>query len=231
MSDVTIEMKSPDLRRTLSGGNPARTPGQEVANAVTHGIGVLLSIAALVLLLVRAAATGDPWFVVSYAVFGSSMIFLYLASTLYHSLSLTRVGRLFEVLDHAAIFVLIAGTYTAFALTLLRGSVGWWLFGAVWGIALVGIVMEAVFLNRWPAATLVAYVAMGWLIVLAWKPLRAAASPAALNFLIAGGLSYTAGTFFYARGKRHAWYHAVWHLFVIAGTACHFFSALAALPA
>lgn len=208
----------------------AATPSQELANAIIHGTGALLSVAALVILVTAAAARGDAWYIASYAIFGSSMVFLYLASTLYHAWREPGTKRKLEKLDHSAVFVLIAGSYTAFSLTLLRDSVGWWLFGAVWAIAAFGIVMESVFLNRWPILTLAAYLAMGWLIVLAWKPLAAAASPTMIALLFAGGLCYTVGTVFYALGRRRGWFHPVWHLFVIAGTACHFFCALAALP-
>jgi len=208
-----------------------RQVGPEVANAVTHGLGALLAIAGLVVLVASAAATGDPWRIVAYAVFGVSMVFLYSASALYHALSFTKVSRLFEIFDHSAIFVLIAGTYTAFSLTILRQSSGWWVFGAVWAIAAAGIVLETLFLNRKPVVSLVAYLAMGWLIVAVWKDFVAAAPAATTAFLIAGGLSYTLGTLFYAIGKRRAWFHPVWHLFVLAGTICHFFAALFALRA
>jgi len=207
-----------------------RRAGPEIANAVTHGAGVLLAIAGLVVLVVRAAATGDPWYVVSYAVFGTGAVFLYLASTLYHALSSTGVRSLFAIFDHAAIFVLIAATYTAFCLTLLRPTSGWWVFGAVWAIAAAGIVLEALFPNRKPVLSLVAYLGMGWLIVAVWKDFAAAASPGTVAFLIAGGAAYTLGTAFYALGKRKPWLHAGWHLFVLAGTTGHFFAALAALP-
>lgn len=216
-----------------SGGDleKRRQVGPEVANAVTHGLGALLAIAGLVLLVSAAAATGDPWRIVAYAVFGASMVFLYSASALYHALSFTKISRLFEIFDHSAIFVLIAGTYTAFSLTILRPSSGWWVFGAVWAIAVAGIVLESLFLNRKPVLSLVAYLAMGWLIVAVWKDFVAAAPAATTAFLIAGGLAYTLGTLFYALGKRRPWFHPAWHLFVLAGTICHFFAALFALRA
>jgi len=207
------------------------TLGQEIANAITHGIGVLLSISALVILVVFACLRGDAWYIAAYAIFGTSMITLYLASTLYHAAQEPKVKRALELFDHVAIFILIAGSYTAFSLTILRDSVGWWFFGAVWAIAAFGIAMETLFLNRWPALTLATYLAMGWLVVLAWKPLAANAPPQMLFFLIAGGLCYSIGTIFYSLGHRRGWFHVGWHFFVIAGTACHFFSALAALPA
>ncbi|PKL09167.1 MAG: hemolysin D [Spirochaetae bacterium HGW-Spirochaetae-7] len=203
---------------------------QETGNAATHGIGAMLAIAGLVILVVKAVSSDDVWYVVSYSIFGSSMVLLYLASASYHAVREPRLKRKLEVLDHSAVFILIAGSYTAFALTILRDSVGWWLFGAVWTITLIGIVIEAMYLNRWPFITLLVYLAMGWLIVLAWKPLAAAGSPAMIAWLFAGGASYTVGTIFYALGRRWGWLHIGWHLFVIGGTVCHFFSALRALP-
>ena len=203
---------------------------QEISNALTHGAGALLSVAGLVALVYNAAQRGDAWHVASYAVFGASMITLYTASTLYHAIREPKVKRVFEVFDHATIFVLIAGSYTAFALTVLRDGPGWWLFGAVWAIAAAGIVMEALFLNRWPMATLAAYLAMGWLIALVWRPFRESAPAATVTLLLAGGLCYSFGTVFYVLSRRWGWFHIAWHLFVLGGTACHVFSALAALP-
>lgn len=187
-------------------------------------------MAALIVLVVNAINRGNAWHVVSYAMFGASMVALYLSSTLYHAFRAPRLKRVFEIFDHAAIFILIGGSYTAFALTLLRDGPGWWLFGAVWTIAAFGIVMEAVFLNRWPFITLAVYLAMGWLIVLVWGQLSRAASGTTLAFLLAGGLSYTIGTVFYALGRRWGWFHVGWHLFVMGGTACHFISVMTALP-
>lgn len=242
MSDISIDNRNrtTQIREPAAAGSDhgpdrggdraPRRLGPELANAVTHGLGVLLAVAGLVILLLRAGATGDPWALVSYAVFGASMIFLYLASTLYHALSFTRASRVFEILDHSAIFVLIAGTYTAFSLTLLRPSSGFWVFGVVWAVAAAGIVLEAVFLNRWPALSLILYLAMGWIIVAVWKDFSAAAPASTVAYLVAGGLSYTAGTLFYALGKKRPWLHPAWHLFVLGGTLCHFFAALAALP-
>jgi hemolysin III len=220
-------------RETGAKGGAAETGwslGAEVANAVTHGLGTLLAIAALAILVTEAALQGTVWHVVAYSVFGASMVLLYSASTLFHAFSRTRAARTLEILDHSAIYLLIAGTYTAFALTLLRSSVGWWLFAAVWTVAAIGILVQSFHLNRWPILSLLTYVAKGWLIVLVWKPLVSVAPPAVVTWIVAGGLVYTAGTLFYALGKRYGWSHAVWHLFVIAGTTCHFFAALAVLP-
>jgi hemolysin III len=210
--------------------SPVFTYAQEAGNAITHGVGAGLSVAGLVILVAAAVTRGNAWHVVAYSIFGSSMIALYLASTCYHAARAPRLKKILEIFDHAAIFVLIAGSYTAFALTILRSGAGWWLFGAVWSIAIFGIVVETLFLNRWPAVTLGAYLVMGWMIVLVWKPFSEAAPRVTEIFLIAGGLSYTIGTIFYVLGRRRGWFHLGWHLFVIGGTVCHFFSALAALP-
>jgi len=210
--------------------SPVFSAAQETGNAITHGMGAGLSVAALIVLVINAVNQGTAWHVVSYTIFGTSMVVLYLSSTLYHAFRAPRLKRVFEIFDHAAIFILISGSYTAFALTLLRDGPGWWLFGAVWAIAAFGIVMESVFLNRWPFITLAAYLAMGWLIVLVWGPLSRVATGATLAFLLAGGLSYTVGTIFYALGRKWGWFHTVWHLFVMGGTACHVLSALYALP-
>lgn len=217
-------------REPKSRASPSFSTVQETGNSITHGIGAALSVAALILLVIKSINHGNVWHVVSYAVFGSSMVVLYLSSTLYHAFRAPGLKRVFEIFDHAAIFILIAGSYTAFALTLLRDGPGWWLFGAVWTIAAFGIVMESVFLNRWPFITLAAYLAMGWLIVLVWSQLSRVATGTTLAFLLAGGLSYTIGTIFYALGRRWGWFHVGWHLFVMGGTACHFLSAMAALP-
>ena len=203
---------------------------QERANAATHGIGAVLAVPALALLVGAASRRGDAWHIAAFSIFGSSMILLYLASTIYHATQDPDRKRIFEMFDHAAIFILIAGSYTAFALTVLRGSTGWWLFGAIWAIAVVGIYIETKSMNRRPMATLFTYLAMGWLIALVWKPLSSAASKDTLVFLLAGGLSYTFGTVFYGMGRRWGWFHVVWHLFVIGGTVCHFLSAMSVLP-
>jgi hemolysin III len=213
-----------------TGSSPEFTLAQEIANALTHGTGAALAIAGLVVLVVAAATRGTVWHVVAYTIFGASMVLLYMSSTLYHAFQKPKVKKIFEKFDHAAIFVLIAGTYTAFALTLLRSSVGWWLFGAVWAIAVFGIIMETVYINRWPWLTLGIYLAMGWLIVLVWGPFMTYAPPLVQTLIIAGGASYTVGTIFYALGRRYGWFHPGWHLFVIGGTVCHFFSVMAALP-
>ena len=202
---------------------------EEIANAITHGLGALLSVAGLVILVVnavtRSPAGETVYYVTAFSVFGFSMIFLYLMSALYHSLLRTRAYHVFERLDHSAIYVLIAGTYTAYCLTALRGTVGWWIFGLIWGLAAAGIACYAVFGSRLRVVSLLTYIPMGWIIVFAANPLRASISNESWVLLIAGGVVYTAGAGVYALRKVR-WTHPVWHLFVIGGTILHFFSVL-----
>ena len=203
--------------------SPSRawTVGEEVAHAITHGIGLAAAIAGLVVLVVFAAATRDPWRITACAVYASTLVLLYGASTLYHALSATRARAVFRVLDHSAIFLLIAGTYTPFALVSLRGPWGWTLFGIVWGLAVLGIVAKAVFGTRWPILSTVIYVGMGWVVLVAVKPLVANVPPAAIAWLVAGGVAYTGGVVFYA-WTRLRYSHAIWHVFVLAGSLCHY---------
>jgi hemolysin III len=196
-------------------------PREEMANSVTHGVGALLAVAGLSTAVARAAAHGDGWHVVSVAIFGASLLLLYLASTLYHGVTSPRAKKVLEVLDHSAIYLLIAGTYTPFALVTLRGPLGWTLFGVIWGLAAAGIAMQAAFPGRFRGAMTLLYVAMGWLAVVAAKSLMASLSMEGLVWLLAGGLLYTSGVYFYYR-KRFLFSHAVWHLFVLAGSLCHF---------
>lgn len=202
------------------GGMRAQTTREEVVNAVTHGIGVALSIPALVVMVVWASVHGDAWSVVGVSVFGATLVALYLTSTLYHALVATRARGLFRVLDHSAIFLLIAGTYTPVALVTLRGPWGWTLFGLIWAMATAGIVAKAVLLDRMRVVSSVLYVAMGWLVLIAVRPLVRDAPPGLLAWLVAGGLCYTAGVAFYTR-RSLRYHHAIWHLFVLAGSACH----------
>jgi len=202
------------------------TIGEEIVNAVTHGIGALLSIAALVLLIVRAALYAPDTYrvscIVGFTIFGVSLIILYLFSTLYHALPL-RTKKLFGIFDHCAIYILIAGTYTAYCLTALRGVVGWSIFGVIWGLAVTGIALYAIFGSRVRIFSVLTYIPMGWLIIFAVRPLKAQLPLLSFRFLILGGLLYTAGCIFYIM-KRIKWMHGVWHLFVLAGSIMHFFS-------
>lgn len=199
---------------------------EEPVNAFTHGIGVLLSVAGLVLLVVLAALDGGSAArVVGVALFGASLVLLYTASTIYHCARCPRVKRVFRRLDHAAIYLLIAGTYTPFTLLNLRGGWGWTLFGLVWGFAAIGIVLKAFYIGRLEILSTGAYIAMGWLVLIAVKPAFESIEPAGLMWLAAGGLSYTFGVVFYAL-NRLPYNHAIWHLFVLAGSICHFFAVL-----
>jgi hemolysin III len=195
--------------------------GEEVAHSVTHGIGLLAAIAGLVVLVIMAAATGDAWRITACAIYASTLVLLYASSTLYHALSATRARRVFRVLDHSAIFLLIAGTYTPFALVSLRGPWGWTLLGIVWGLALLGIAAKVVFGARWPIISTALYICMGWVVLVAARPLVERVPPGAIALLVAGGLAYTGGVAFYA-WTRLRYGHAIWHLFVIAGSVCHY---------
>jgi len=204
-----------------------RTPslGEEIANSVSHGVGLLAAVAAAPVLVLSAVRHGGTAPIVGASVFAAAMVLLYLTSTLYHALPRNRAKRVFQVLDHSAIFLMIAGTYTPFTLGVLRGAWGWTLFGLVWGLALAGIVLTAAGGVRYPKLTTSLYLAMGWLIVVAVKPLWLRMPSGGLFWLLAGGIAYTVGVVFYA-AKRVRYGHFVWHLFVIAGSACHFIAVL-----
>lgn len=199
--------------------------GEEVANSVTHGIGAALSVAALSVLVTLAALQSDAWRVVSFSVYGATLILLYLASTLYHAIAHDRAKRILRLFDHAAIFLLIAGTYTPFTLVTFRGVWGWTIFGLIWGLALFGIVFTLFFFDRYPIVSVGFYVGMGWLVVVAIKPLVTSLATGGLIWIIAGGLFYTLGVVFYA-WKKLPFHHAIWHLFVLGGSVCHFFCIL-----
>jgi hemolysin III len=199
--------------------------GEEMANAVTHSLGVALSIAALVLLVVFAGRTEDSFRMVSSIAFGSSLVFLYLASTLYHGLTSLEAKGIFKVFDHAGIYLLIAGSYTPFTLVTLRGPVGWTLLGIVWVLAIIGIVTEVLWRDRPRWLSALVFVGMGWIVIFAVKPLAAALPPGGLRLLAAGGFAYTVGTIFYLL-KSIPYMHALWHLWVIGGSVCHVLAVL-----
>ena len=202
------------------------TFGEEIANAASHGLGALLAIAGLAVLTVAAARRGEgAWQVVPCVVYGAAMVLMFTTSTLYHSFTHPRAKRVFRVLDHEMIFLMIAGSYTPFVLITLRGALGWWLFGAVWGIAAGGMVFQGFFTGRFRWASTGLYVLMGWIIVFALKPLAENMSPAGMRWLVAGGLCYTAGAGIYM-SKKVPYHHAAWHLMVLAGSACHYFAIL-----
>lgn len=193
----------------------------EIANLLTHGIGLGLAAGGAAFLIARGAAQHDALKVVSYSIFGAAMIFLYLASSLYHSLWHPQIKKVMRRLDHGAIFFAIAGTYTPILLVALNGPLGWTFFGIVWGLAVLGITFKMVFGHRYEAVSLSAYILMGWLVVFVVKPVYLALSGAGLWLLLAGGISYTAGTIFYAM-PRLPYHHMIWHLFVLGGSICHF---------
>ena len=195
-------------------------PREELANSLTHGLGAVLSVAGLVLLVVFSCRFGDTWHVVSTAVFGSTLVLLYTSSTLYHSFRGNQIKQVLRKFDHAAIFLLIAGSYTPFVLVTLRGPWGWSLFGVVWGLAIIGVALKFWFAGRFRLGSTLIYIGMGWLVMVAIKPLLAALPSGGLQLLIAGGLCYTGGTGFYL-WKRLPYHHALWHLFVLGGSACH----------
>lgn len=209
----------------MAADHPNYTFGEELANSITHGLGIALSVAGLVILVVLSAIHGNAWHVVSCAIYGATMILLYTASTLYHSFQNPNVKRIMRVLDHSSIYLLIAGTYTPFTLVTLHGPWGWSLFGVVWGLAMAGIAFKVYFTGRFPKISTIIYVGMGWIAVIAIKPLMDILPAGGLIFLFGGGLSYTFGVIFYVWHKL-PYHHAVWHLFVLGGTVLHFFAIL-----
>lgn len=195
---------------------------EEIANSITHGAGLALAAAGLVVMVVSAALHGTALHVVCCSVYGATLVLLYASSTLYHALSGPRLKRVLRAIDHSSIFLLIAGTYTPFTLLVLKGGWGWSLFGVVWGIAVVGVVFKSFAVERFPILSPLLYLAMGWVVIVAIKPLLADLPPGGLALLFAGGIFYSAGLIFYAwRGL--PFNHAVWHLFVLAGSVSHFF--------
>jgi len=203
----------------------SQTVAEEIANSISHGVGLLLAITAAPILIMAAARGGTTWNIVGVSVFAASMILLYLASTLYHAIPHDRAKRIFRVLDHGAIFLLIAGTYTPFTLGVMRGPWGWTIFGIVWSLAVFGLTMKAFFGAQHKWLTVPLYLVMGWTVVIAAPHILFRMPVAAIIWLLAGGIAYSGGVvFFRAHSLRYS--HFAWHLFVIAGTACHFFAVL-----
>ncbi|KMK74796.1 PAQR family membrane homeostasis protein TrhA [Alkalihalobacillus pseudalcaliphilus] len=194
---------------------------EEIANAITHGIGAILSIAALVLLIVFSSLYGTAWHIVSFTIYGVSMVLLYMSSTLLHSLPKGKGKDVFEILDHSSIYLFIAGTYTPLMFVVVQGALGWTIFGIVWGLAIAGIVFKAFFVKKYMFVSTLFYIVMGWLVVIAVEPLVNTLPTAGLMLLVGGGIAYTAGTIFYVwRGFK--FHHAVWHMFVLLGSILHF---------
>ena len=213
------------VHKSEAGLKREQSIGEEIANSVTHGIGAALSLAALVLLIVFSSLYGDAWRIVSFSIYGTTLFFLYLASTLYHSFTNPRVKRFFRILDHSSIYLLIAGTYTPVALVSLRGPWGWTIFGLIWAMAIGGIIAKIFLLGKLKIFSVVLYIAMGWLIVIAIKPMLLAVPRGFIVWLVIGGVSYTVGIIFYAINKV-PYFHAIWHLFVLGGSIAHFFGML-----
>lgn len=198
---------------------------EEIVNSITHGIGALLSVAALVILVVMAVRTGTAWSIVSFSIYGFCLLTLYLASTLYHAFPPGRVKDFFHILDHTSIYLLIAGTYTPVVLGPMRGPWGWTLFGVIWGLALAGMVLKFFFTGRFNLLSTLFYVGMGWLIVIAIKPMIIMLPGGLVVWMVIGGMSYTLGVVFYLWHKI-PYHHAIWHLFVLGGSISHFIGIL-----
>jgi hemolysin III len=196
--------------------------GEEIANSIIHGIGAGLSIAGLVLLIVFASSYGDVWRIVSFSIFGTTLILLYLSSTLYHSFTGPRIKFIFRIMDHVSIYLLIAGTYTPIVLVGIRGAWGWTLFGMIWGLAILGIVLKICFMGRFSVLSSIFYLLMGWMVVIAIKPMIMMLPFGFIVWIVIGGLSYTIGIIFFAVDKI-PYNHVIWHLFVLGGSISHFF--------
>jgi hemolysin III len=213
MSSVPPNARRADRHQSL---------GEEIANSISHGVGLLAAIVATPFLIASAVQHGDVAFIVGASVFALSVLLLYGASMVYHALPRNRAKQVAQLLDHGAIFLLIAGTYTPFTLGVLRGAWGWTLFGLVWGLAVIGVALKVMNRIKHPHLSTGLYLLMGWLVVIAIKPLMDSMPVAGMAWLVAGGLAYTAGVVFFAADSRWRYGHFVWHLFVMAGTACHF---------
>ncbi|MDX1823219.1 MAG: hemolysin III family protein [Thiohalomonadales bacterium] len=194
-------------------------------NSITHLVGAALALAALVVLVVFASLQGDPWKIVSFSIYGTTLFMLYTLSTLYHSLR-NQAKAIFQKLDHAAIYLLIAGSYTPFTLVTLRGAWGWSLFGIVWGLAIIGIVLDSLHRDGPRVYQMIIYLLMGWLVLIALYPILENLPPNGIIWLVIGGLCYTGGMVFYALDNKLAFAHGIWHLFVLAGSICHFVTIL-----
>lgn len=203
-----------------------QSTGEEIANSVSHGVTLMAALIAAPVLITTAVQRGGASGIVGASIFAATVILLYLASTLYHALPWNRAKRVFQILDHGAIYLLIAGTYTPFTLGVLRGPWGWTLFGLVWGLAVAGVTLKAVAGVRYPTLSTALYLAMGWLGVIAAKPLWINLPAGGIFWLLAGGVAYTVGVVFFVADARLRYSHFIWHLFVTAGTACHFIAVL-----
>ena len=198
-------------------------PLEEKINVLTHAFGLFLSIIALILLIMKASLSGTDWHIISFSIYGASLIILYAASTFFHNAKNFNTRRRLNIFDHASIYILIAGTYTPFTLVILNGTIGWILFGITWGIALTGIILKLFYTGKYDKVSTIAYVLMGWIIVFAFKPLLDSFSLEGIVWLVLGGIAYTIGAIFYSANKLR-FNHAIFHIFVLIGSFCHFIS-------
>ena len=213
------------VNEPASAPDPPQSLGEEIANSVSHGLGLLAALGAVPFLVIAAVRRGSASGIVGASIFAATLVLLYLASTMYHALPRPRAKRVFRIVDHGAVFLLIAGTYTPFTLGVLRGGWGWTLFGLVWSLAVLGIVLTAAGGIRYPRLSTGVYLGMGWLVLIAIRPLWLRVPLAGLLWLLAGGIAYTIGVPFLA-AKRLRYSHFVWHLLVLAGSSCHFVAVL-----
>ena len=203
---------------------PRYTLGEELINSISHGIGALLGVAALVLCIVKSCSPLDGYKLASSIVFGLSVTLRYTMSCLYHALKVNKAKRVFRVIDHCTIFLLIAGTYTPFTIVSLRNMSGWWIFGIIWGMAVLGVVLNAVSLKKFAKLSVACYLIMGWLIVFSFSSLQAALPAPAIGLLLGGGIAYTVGAVLYALGSKKKYFHSIFHFFCLIGSALHFFA-------
>ena len=218
-------MKNFSSRKTAPTATPAYHLGEEIANSITHGIGAILSIAALSVLVVFASQHKDAWRIVSFSIYGATLFLLYLTSTLYHAFTHEKLKKFFRLMDHSCIYLLIAGTYTPPTLIAMRGAWGWTLFGLIWTMAAAGLVFKVFNMGKYQFISVVIYIIMGWLAIIAIKPMLAALPAGMFAWFLAGGLFYTFGVVFYA-WEELPYNHAIWHLFVLGGSITHFFGIL-----
>lgn len=203
---------------------PTYSLAEELVNSISHGLGALLSIAALVLCVVTSAIHGNPTAVVASSIYGTTLIILYTMSTLYHSFKVNNAKRVFRIIDHCCIFLLISGTYTVFTLVALGGPIGWTMFGIVWGATILGIILNSIDINKFKKFSMILYLAMGWVVIFALKPLCEKLDVNGIILLVLGGIAYTVGAIFYGIGRKKKFMHSVFHIFILMGSIFHFFS-------
>lgn len=203
---------------------PKYSLAEELINSISHGIGALLGIAALVLCIVYAAIKSDAWAVVGVSIYGATLVILYTISTIYHALKINKAKRVFRVLDHCSVFLMIAGTYTPYTLVTLHGALGWVIFGIVWGCTILGIVFNSIDVDKFQTVSVILNLVVGWIVIIAFKALLTALGWPGVILLISGGVLYSVGAFLYTIGKKIKFMHSIFHFFVVAGSICHFFS-------